>query len=97
MRTKMPRVRSLIMGLAIAVLPAIAFAQSGSMQGMTTKSMNMKGATAPATQAYIDAMTKMQEQMKSMRPTNDASRDFVVMMKPHHQAAVDMAVAYQVR
>jgi uncharacterized protein (DUF305 family) len=49
---------------------------------------------APATQAYLDVMIKMQEQMKSMRTINDASRDFVVMMKPHHQTAIDLAVAY---
>jgi uncharacterized protein (DUF305 family) len=39
-------------------------------------------------------MKDMQDQMASMTPTGDADRDFVMMMKPHHQAAIDMAKAY---
>jgi hypothetical protein len=36
---------------------------------------------------------KMMKGMAS-RPTGDVDRDFVEMMVPHHQGAVDMAVAY---
>lgn len=32
--------------------------------------------------------------MQAMTPTNEPNKDFVVMMEPHHQAAVDIAEAY---
>jgi uncharacterized protein (DUF305 family) len=51
-------------------------------------------ATNPATQAYEQAMSKMDSAMRGMTPSNDASVDFVTMMRPHHQAAIDMAEAY---
>ena len=38
------------------------------------------------------AMTKMMEGM-SVKPTGDIDRDFVAMMVPHHQGAIDMAQA----
>src|ERR1700737_2360306 len=36
------------------------------------------------------AMNKMMADMK-IRPTGDVDRDFVAMMVPHHQGAIDMA------
>jgi uncharacterized protein (DUF305 family) len=39
-----------------------------------------------------DAMNKMMADM-TIRPTGDIDRDFVAMMVPHHQGAVDMAKA----
>ncbi|WP_019447788.1 DUF305 domain-containing protein [Cupriavidus sp. BIS7] len=38
------------------------------------------------------AMTKMMKGM-SVKPTGDVDRDFVAMMVPHHQGAIDMALA----
>jgi hypothetical protein len=38
------------------------------------------------------AMTKMMDGM-AVKPTGDVDRDFVAMMAPHHQGAIDMAVA----
>lgn len=38
------------------------------------------------------AMTKMMDDM-SVKPTGDVDRDFVAMMTPHHQGAIDMAKA----
>ena len=38
------------------------------------------------------AMTKMMAGMAA-RPTGDVDRDFVAMMIPHHQGAIDMAMA----
>ena len=38
------------------------------------------------------AMNKMMAEM-TIRPTGDIDRDFVAMMVPHHQGAVDMAKA----
>jgi uncharacterized protein (DUF305 family) len=38
-----------------------------------------------------DAMTKMMNDM-AITPSGDIDRDFVAMMNPHHQGAIDMAV-----
>jgi uncharacterized protein (DUF305 family) len=38
------------------------------------------------------AMTKMMAGM-TVKPSGDVDRDFVAMMAPHHQGAIDMAVA----
>ena len=70
-------------------LPHLALAQSDAMKGM-----DMKGATSPATQSYMQAMKGMQDKTQAMTPTNDPNKDFVMMMSPHHQAAVDMAETY---
>ena len=40
----------------------------------------------------IDAMTKMMIDM-GIRPSGDVDRDFVAMMTPHHQGAIEMAQA----
>jgi len=57
-------------------------------------------AAPPATQsaeerAFLEeneaAMTKMMNDM-AVKPTGDIDRDFVAMMNPHHQGAIDMAV-----
>jgi uncharacterized protein (DUF305 family) len=42
--------------------------------------------------ASAAAMTKMMQQMHST-PSGDADRDFVAQMVPHHQGAIDMALA----
>ena len=57
----------------------------------------------PATAAVVDeapflkendeAMTKMMSDM-AIKPTGDIDRDFVAMMSPHHQGAIDMAISY---
>jgi Domain of unknown function (DUF305) len=56
----------------------------------------------PATPAVIDetpflkenddAMAKMMNDM-AIKPTGDIDRDFVAMMSPHHQGAIDMAIS----
>jgi hypothetical protein len=40
----------------------------------------------------VSAMTKMMVDM-GIKPSGDVDRDFVAMMTPHHQGAIDMALA----
>ncbi len=44
-------------------------------------------------QGSADAMETMMQAMDAIEPTGDADADFLLMMIPHHQSAVDMARA----
>ena len=50
------------------------------------------GASAPMA-GYMTAMDVMSQSMGGMASTGDADADFLLMMIPHHQSAVDMTVA----
>ena len=52
--------------------------------------MAMKPATSPADKALAASMKTMMTNMH-VKPTGNPDKDFVVMMIPHHQGAVDMA------
>ena len=60
------------------------------------ESMHGSASSPSAEAAYLaenDAtMTKMMNDM-AVKPTGDVDRDFVAMMIPHHQGAIDMAQA----
>jgi hypothetical protein len=47
---------------------------------------------APYLSENVSAMTKMMIDM-GIRPSGDVDRDFVAMMTPHHQGAIEMAQA----
>jgi len=47
---------------------------------------------APFLAENAAAMTKMMNDME-VKPTGDVDRDFVAMMAPHHQGAINMAIA----
>jgi hypothetical protein len=74
----MPKMRSV---LAFAL--AFGFAAFASAQN---------AAEAPYLAENDAAMTKMMNDM-TVEPTGDVDRDFVAMMVPHHQGAIDMALA----
>jgi uncharacterized protein (DUF305 family) len=54
------------------------------------KGMTMKPATSSADQAFAASMKSMMSGMQ-VKPTGKPDEDFVRMMIPHHQGAVDMA------
>jgi uncharacterized protein (DUF305 family) len=74
--------------LAIGASAALAQMDHGSHGGMDA------GAMGAASKAYMDAMTKMNDEMAGMVMSGKAGVDFAVMMIPHHQSAIDMAKAY---
>jgi len=48
-------------------------------------------AAGPAWSEFNSSMEKMHLAMKSVKPTGNSDSDFVRLMLPHHQAAIDMA------
>ena len=52
--------------------------------------MKMEMGETPADQAFAMSMQTMMKNMK-VKPTGNADTDFVLMMMPHHQGAIDMA------
>jgi uncharacterized protein (DUF305 family) len=79
--------RSVFLAAAVAAVPAVAFAA-----GMNMSSPGMPGMTAPGRDVFKDANDRMMRDMM-VQPTGDTDRDFVRMMIPHHQGAIDMARA----
>ncbi len=73
--------------LATPALAQNSMPMQGDMPGMS-------GAKpGPANAAMMAGMAKMQYDMGHAPVTGDADKDFVAMMIPHHQGAVDMARA----
>ena len=65
----------------------------GGMTGSNCPDLQkaMMGATAPADHAMMQSMMTMQHAMMTMHLSGNPDRDFMTMMIPHHQAAIDMA------
>ena len=75
--------------LAASGASAQAAAGSGHLHAGTTAS---EGAEAPFLSENDTAMQRMMADM-AVAPTGDVDRDFLLMMIPHHQGAVDMALS----
>lgn len=85
-------------GLATAVLGArllLAFAIPSLVLAHESHPAGLPAALNAEESAFLKendaAMTKMMNDMAA-KPTGDIHRDFVAMMNPHHQGAIDMAV-----
>ena len=59
--------------------------------GSSVAFAQMNAADTPADKGFVAAMTKMTDANKSGKMMGDADKDFVMMMMPHHQAAIEMA------
>lgn len=77
---------------ALFLLSSPAFAQENH-SNMDHSQMN-GGELKGASKEYTDAMTRMSEAMGKMEMTGKPGVDFVEMMIPHHQSAIDMAKSY---
>jgi hypothetical protein len=78
--------------LGMGVLFALAASQVVLAQEAHHPTPNAPTAEESAFLAENDtAMTKMMDGMAA-KPSGDIDRDFVAMMTPHHQGAIDMAV-----
>ena len=85
--------------VTLALLQPVAWSQSSAQPaqpasgaGMGNKSMDMKGMDGKG----MDMKSMMKgnnDQMSSMKMTGNADVDFAMMMRVHHQGAIDMAQA----
>lgn len=91
----MNRIVTLIATGALALGAGYAPAQEAAapMEGMDHSAMGHGDAATGAMAAYMKAMDDMMAAMAGMEATGDADVDFLLMMIPHHQSAVDMSVA----
>ena len=74
--------------VALVMSALLSPAQSADAEDM--KGMTMKPATSPADKAFADSMKTMMNGM-NVNTTGKPDKDFVLMMIPHHQGAIDMA------
>ena len=82
--------RSMLIAAAL-VMPAFLLApQSARAEDMKGMNMMTKPATTPADKAFAASMKTMMNGM-NVKPTGKPDKDFVLMMMPHHQGAIDMA------
>lgn len=75
---------------AAAIATAALFAAPAAAQSVDHDTMH---GDMPMHQGGADAMETMMQAMDAIEPTGDADADFLLMMIPHHQSAVDMARA----
>jgi uncharacterized protein (DUF305 family) len=77
--------------IAALVVPALfSTAQTVGAEDMKGMNMTAKPAASPADKAFVGAMKTMMNNMH-VKPTGKPDKDFVLMMIPHHQGAIDMA------
>ena len=81
----------------LAAVPALAQAPAPSMPGMSHGAMPgmAQGMSMSASQAeMMQKMEVMNRVMTGAPMTGNPDQDFVSMMTPHHQGAIDMARIY---
>lgn len=88
----MTRISLIILSSAFAISAASAQQPASKPMmdsGMPMKMMEPMASDSAATKGYKQVMMKM---ISGMQPyTGDADADFMMQMKGHHQAAIDMA------
>jgi uncharacterized protein (DUF305 family) len=90
LKSRKELVTSLVAATAITAAGfAIGSASPASAQDRSRRPNAMEAAFLKENDA---AMTKMMNDM-AVKPTGNVDRDFVAMMVPHHQGAIDMAAA----
>ena len=79
--------RALRLLIPLALIPTLA----ASATQRASHAQERMPADAPYWAQLTESMTRMHAAMSSTRPSADADTDFVALMLPHHQAAIDMA------
>jgi uncharacterized protein (DUF305 family) len=82
--------KSTLIAAALLMPAFVLSAQGVGAEDMKGMNKMMKPATTPADKAFAASMKTMMNGM-NVKPTGKPDRDFVLMMIPHHQGAIDMA------
>lgn len=88
---------ALMAGIAPALAQQSAGASMDKKDSMKGMSMDKKDSMKPGTSGKAEggdmkgSMMGMMKNMESMKTTGDTDHDFAMMMKMHHQGAIDMA------
>lgn len=77
--------------LAIPLLLLLALALQGAQEPGHPVHTGSISTASPAWTELTFSMEKMHRAMSSVAPSGDSDEDFVRLMLPHHQAAIDMA------
>ena len=101
----LPSPRAVVVSLMVVIIAAVSAVVVVSVRSGKTQSLAAYIAaicaapfrsSSPEEAAYLSenvtAMTKMMVDM-GIRPSGDVDSDFVAMMTPHHQGAIEMAQA----
>lgn len=84
-------------GLALALVCGVAAAHEGHQHGAAAPAKPpapfVASTAKPFAQLMDDAMAVMDYGMRNAPMNGQAEHDFVTMMMPHHQGAIDMAKA----
>ncbi len=79
---------AVITALALLAAPAARAEETAPKADMSH--MDIGATASPSDKAFAESMDKMMKDMAA-KPTGNTDKDFVVMMMPHHQGAIDMA------
>ena len=82
--------RSLLIAAALVAPAFLSSAPCALAEDMKGMNMTTKPATTAADKAFAASMQTMMKGM-NVKPTGKPDKDFVLMMIPHHQGAIDMA------
>jgi Domain of unknown function (DUF305) len=86
-----------VFALALALASAAAFLSTGPGAASFLAKNNAAPSREPQEAPFLArsnaATTRMMAAMMKIKPSHDVDRDFVTMMVPHHQGAIDMAEA----
>ncbi len=83
-------IASTVMGMFLATVVSFASAQTTPAPSQPG-SMGHSQMSGAGSDEMSRSMMNGMEQMRQMKPTGDLDKDFAMMMRMHHQQAVDMA------
>ena len=88
--------RFLIVVIATLAIGGAAKAQTPAPAGVSSHNCPMMydmmaSAKSPSDKAMMQTIIAMHRSMSAMKFTGNADHDFLIMMIPHHQGAIDMA------
>ena len=82
--------RAVVLMAAAGLAGGVAFAQHAHPP-QTMESMSPAPGDSDATRGYKMAMMRMMQDSAAAKYSGDADRDFMIQMRAHHQAAIDMS------